>query len=191
MSEALRHAALTLHAMHPDDRQWALHALDGQQRDSLMPLLDELRELGIPQDPTLLSSLSEPDTVRPVPPAGQDGIDLDAMPPDVVIAVLRSEPARYVELLLDLHPWAWRNAWPAARTRAVKPVGQADEPAISLQLGESMVRHTRNACEAYMARSMNGRAQARDSEPAPKSVFAAWTRRWTQRRSLSRAGSSS
>ncbi|MGC7406526.1 hypothetical protein ACPWR0_23275 [Pandoraea pneumonica] len=190
MSEALRHAALTLHAMHPDDRQWALHALDGQQRDALMPLLDELRELGIPQDPTLLSSLSEPDTVRPVPPAGQDGIDLDAMPADVVTAVLRSEPVRYVELLLGLHPWAWRNAWPVAKT-AARSVERAGEQAISPQLGESMVRHTRNACEAYMARGAHGRAQGRDSEPAPKSGFATWTQRWTQRRSRSRAGSAS
>lgn len=51
-----RRAALTLHALHVDDRNWVLSQLGGPQRAELDALLAELTELGIPQDRELVST---------------------------------------------------------------------------------------------------------------------------------------
>jgi hypothetical protein len=50
-----RRAALTLHALHADDRNWVLAQL-GPQRVELDALLAELTELGIPRDPELVNT---------------------------------------------------------------------------------------------------------------------------------------
>lgn len=57
LKNSVYEAALLLHAMQPQDCDWLLAQLDAQQRDALQVLLIELRELGIPQDQTLLSQL--------------------------------------------------------------------------------------------------------------------------------------
>ncbi|QDH60163.1 hypothetical protein [Pandoraea pnomenusa] len=191
MSEALRQAALTLHAMHPDDRQWTLQSLDDRQRDALAPLLDELRELGIPSDPTLLGSLSGAGDARPEPPAGQDGIELDAMPGDVVIAVLKGEPTRYVDLLLRLYPWTWRSAWLSSRVAKASPMVPYTEPQGPSPLNDSIVRHARLACEAHMARMGGATTLASDGGQRPKSLFAVWTQRWFRRGVGARTGRAS
>lgn len=51
-----RRAALTLHALHADDRNWVLSQLGSPQRAELEALLTELTELGIPRDPELVST---------------------------------------------------------------------------------------------------------------------------------------
>ena len=51
-----RRAALTLHALHADDRDWVLSQLSGPQRGELEALLAELSELGIPRDPELVNT---------------------------------------------------------------------------------------------------------------------------------------
>jgi 7-keto-8-aminopelargonate synthetase-like enzyme len=49
-----RLAALTLHAMAQQDRQWVLGRLAQHERQHLESLLVELIELGFPQDPALV-----------------------------------------------------------------------------------------------------------------------------------------
>lgn len=51
-----RRAALTLHALHADDRDWVLGQLGRPQRVELEALLAELTELGIPRDPELVNT---------------------------------------------------------------------------------------------------------------------------------------
>lgn len=51
-----RRAALTLHALHVDDRTWVLAQLGSPQRVELEALLAELTELGIPRDPELVNT---------------------------------------------------------------------------------------------------------------------------------------
>jgi hypothetical protein len=51
-----RRAALTLHALHADDRDWVLSQLGRPQRVELEALLAELTELGIPRDPELVNT---------------------------------------------------------------------------------------------------------------------------------------
>lgn len=50
----LRKAALALHALAHQDRQWLLNALPEAQRAELEPLLNELRELALPPDGDLV-----------------------------------------------------------------------------------------------------------------------------------------
>ena len=56
LTEGLRRAALTLHALAAEDRDWLLRHLPADQGQALEPLLDELRTLGIPQDRSLVQT---------------------------------------------------------------------------------------------------------------------------------------
>ncbi len=53
-SEGLRHAALALHALAPQDKAWLLQQLPDPQVRALAPLLEELQALGIPKDRALV-----------------------------------------------------------------------------------------------------------------------------------------
>jgi hypothetical protein len=54
-----RKAALLLHAMRPRDQRWILDQLDANQRMVLQDLLAELKELGIPAEPSLLDAVAD------------------------------------------------------------------------------------------------------------------------------------
>lgn len=60
-----RRAALTLHALHTEDRDWVLAQLGGPQRAQLEALLAELAELGIPRDADLVSAALAARTSEP------------------------------------------------------------------------------------------------------------------------------
>lgn len=66
-----RRAALTLHALHADDRNWVLSQLGSTERGELETLLSELVELGIPRDSELVDTAlaaSRPDLPAKKPP---------------------------------------------------------------------------------------------------------------------------
>lgn len=67
MNANARQAALLVHAMAPQDRQWLLDALPLEQREPLIKLLDELRDLGIPADPHALESLTSLNSLTKAP----------------------------------------------------------------------------------------------------------------------------
>jgi hypothetical protein len=52
--DAIRRTALVLHALAPADRDWVLGRLPERNRAQVMPCLDELATLGIPQDANLI-----------------------------------------------------------------------------------------------------------------------------------------
>jgi hypothetical protein len=81
-----RRAALTLHALHSEDRDWLLAQLSAPQRDELLALLAELAELGIPSDGDLVSNALA--TTRPM---GQ--------PQPVAKAVLQADSKMLAKLL--------------------------------------------------------------------------------------------
>ena len=63
MQEGRRVAALTVHALCPEDQAWLLAQLSPEDRTELSECLSELRALGVPADPQLLSmakQLAEP-----------------------------------------------------------------------------------------------------------------------------------
>lgn len=70
-TEGLRRAALTLHALTAEDRDWLLRQLPPAHGQALEPLLEELKVLGIPQDQSLVQAalrsrrtMAEPDLAQ-------------------------------------------------------------------------------------------------------------------------------
>ncbi|RAN48430.1 hypothetical protein RB25_11640 [Herbaspirillum rubrisubalbicans] len=104
-------AALLLHALHQDDREWLLMQLPQEQRGSLLALLKELAQLGIPRDPDLLRELppAAPRQSHPVEVASEsESISLLSLVDGQLMAnFLREEPAQLIGQLLLLHPWPW------------------------------------------------------------------------------------
>lgn len=121
----LRHAALALHAMGRADRDWMLSQLGPDERVALRALLDELMQLGVPQDGRLLEAARSGLSASPAPrhdgPAGNASAlaEMDrealiarvaALTPERVVAVLREEPVVFASHLMRIHPWPWKAA---------------------------------------------------------------------------------
>jgi hypothetical protein len=107
VSPALRQAALSLHALCKEDRDWILAYLPAEQASALRPLLIELRELGIPADAGLVGPLL-------AAPASQDASELAGDAPDAgsfsaLARMLESEPAEVAAALLTDETWPWRS----------------------------------------------------------------------------------
>lgn len=109
-----RRAALALHAMHPDDRRSLLQALPPHHRRQLQPLLDELAELGIPADGSLLTAEGAAPTgiveaVAAAPVASPVATDRLLASPNLreLADLLRGEPPGVVQVLLGSRPWSW------------------------------------------------------------------------------------
>lgn len=117
-TEGIKHAALCLHSLGREDRQWLLAQLDDGQRQVIETCLAELRTLGIPAEPSLIreaagqpaadhaessrltSAQAEPDRFSRV----------DRLPASALFSVLAAEPDATVAALVWLHPWSWRPA---------------------------------------------------------------------------------
>jgi hypothetical protein len=102
---AVRRAALTLYAAHPDDREWMIARLRGEDRLELKKMLTELASLGIPRDPEMVrSALRQPSKGAPVSPPSTPhsagflyAADLDAL-----AELLRQETAMVSVFALEL-----------------------------------------------------------------------------------------
>lgn len=133
LQNGMRRAALSLHALTPQDRDWMLQVLPEHQAGALESLLGELRELGIPPGEDLLRDVevsragSEPESkVR----------QLHRCTPEELARILRQEPAALTGTLLAAHCWSWsdellrsldphlaqrlRNRSPSVRTPALQ-----------------------------------------------------------------------
>jgi hypothetical protein len=137
-----RRAALMLHAMQPVDCAWVLRNIPTGQSARLRTLLEELRSLGIPADPSLLTepikaqhksppgeeeksagfenhAAARPDDFRESP--GEHSLDVAHV--DVLLAILKQESAALVARLLSVRAWKWRDgllqAMSAEQRRAV------------------------------------------------------------------------
>lgn len=102
----LRRAALALHALGGDDREWLLQRLPAA-RESLQQLLAELRELDMPADAAVIrAALSEAPAIT-----GSAGLQAAAL-----CLVLQAEPRALQSLLLALLSDAERQSvlaeWP-------------------------------------------------------------------------------
>jgi hypothetical protein len=104
---AVRRAALTLYAAHPDDREWMIARLPSDDRLELEKMLAELASLGMPRDPEMVrSALREPANGAPVTPSSTPhfpafllSAELDAM-----AELLRQETAMVSVFALALMP---------------------------------------------------------------------------------------
>lgn len=135
MSEALdvsagrRRAALTLHALAAQDREWLLEQLPAADRTVLGGLLAELQELGIAADADVIrSALAE---AAPV---------VDSSKAQALAQVLGREGESLRSVLLSLLPAAQRDAvlahWP--HDLEARPVASA-KPAWTPRLQEALL----------------------------------------------------
>ena len=103
-----RKAALLLHAMRPRDQRWILDQLDTGQRMVLQDLLAELKELGIPAEPSLLDAVADR-YAGPSPSMMGDAEAIMQIDPAVLVQVLSQEPAGLIARLLELEAWPWSS----------------------------------------------------------------------------------
>lgn len=114
-----RQAALLLHSLADVDRQWVLSALAVEQQIALRSLLQELHDLGIPDDKQLVASLlpkpratGKLDTASHTQLGGTGGEapDLKELNPKEIQALARllnRESPGFVAKVLHLREWAW------------------------------------------------------------------------------------
>jgi hypothetical protein len=104
-----RQAALCLHGLGPDDRQWLLSHLPERHRSALHALLDELQSLGIPGD-------SDPQQYADdvLHQSGGDALDaaileIEAADPEHIHLLLEGESEAIVTALLAARDWSWKS----------------------------------------------------------------------------------
>ena len=105
---AIRQAALVLHALVTKDRHWMMQRLPGAQRELVRPLLEELAQLGLPADKSLvddvLGRMRTPQSID-----GPVASSLEQASAHEVILLLQDEPDALVGKLLSLQAWAWKD----------------------------------------------------------------------------------
>lgn len=112
-----RKAALLLHSMPSCDQEWLLKQLPVHQAEILLPLLNDLRELGIPADPELLCEVALTPPVNPLPKATHNQARelsveaqiaaLEAADCQLLCRILHDEPAGLIARVLELNAWPW------------------------------------------------------------------------------------
>lgn len=147
--DPLRSAALTLHGLAAEDRGWLLGRLSEAHRALLLPLLEELRSLGIPGDPQLVDEMeSRPEPASPAPEWPQA---LAVAEVATLARVLAREPLALTRSLLAMKPWAWTPQLLAGleetRRRALDdgPAAIAPPPLLQAAILQALQAHC--ACE--------------------------------------------
>ncbi len=164
--EHMQKAALSLHGMHIDDRQWLLERLPEAHRAPLVSMLDELEQLGIPREPMLLEEAEAPAPDAPVHPVVDRLRDQDARR---LCDVLEAEPDAVIIGLVTGAAWPWTNellqALPSTRREAIAAALADTQTAPP---GRAFVALCESALQV-LQQTMNREAEP-DDEPT--------TRRW-------------
>ena len=107
MTDTAKRAALALHALSLEDREWALGRLEHNERALLRDYLAELEDLGFPSD-ALEFALEEH---AEEPAAGVDPVVeiIDSAAPHLVHRIMRDEQLSTLALVMDYYPWRWRD----------------------------------------------------------------------------------
>jgi hypothetical protein len=130
-----RSAALLMHGLSEMDRRWAWSRLEASEQAALGPLLQELRELGVPADAgwvrEVLSVAAPPASPSPAPAARDDArARIAAADAGTVCELLLQEPAALVVRLMALGPWPWADQvlgrLRAQRGAVIEPAGDRE-----------------------------------------------------------------
>lgn len=192
-SDPARHAALLLHAMPPLDRAWALEQLPPPQRVLLTGMLQELQQLGIPQDTALVdqavASMGSPTSLHQTstaPPHARDLpqpqtsllAQLDADGCKALGLLLGKEPAALIARLLALGPWPWEDELlsqlgPAKRRHIEKlritPDSAPGASALPRAILETIEAHLHKALQ-HAASVPSSKAASTGGKRAPRSL---------------------
>lgn len=105
MNTGYRRAALALHGLGPEDKNWILSELPEHDRAALESLLDELGELGfeagVSHDQSALIT-------EPVQPSSRYRVATASV--DQIVAALNGEPAALIAQLIRMERWPWSDA---------------------------------------------------------------------------------
>jgi hypothetical protein len=101
-----RRAALVLHGLPPDDREWMLAQLPGHQAEALRALLHELHGLGVPADAHLMRDA----LARSLHDDAPNVACLARASAGQMHALLRNEPDLLVAAVVSASQWPWRAA---------------------------------------------------------------------------------
>jgi hypothetical protein len=105
----LRQAALVLHGLAQDDRDWLLAQLPEASAEDIRPLLVELQALGVPGDPELIrvALQRKVEEVKALQPGFHA---LAAASVHQMLELLADEPDTLIAIVLSSSNWSWRDA---------------------------------------------------------------------------------
>jgi len=142
----LRRAALTLHALTVDDRNWLLERIDAPARQAMLDLLDELAELGIPSDGSLVEQVLADGKASATAPLASA---LGAHPLAAAWAVLAGEPAALRSLCLAALDERSRQAVLSEARRQGSTLDDATEmPTVAPALRDAVLAGWREAIDS-------------------------------------------
>jgi len=110
MSDAYRQSALLLHGLNEADRQWILAQLDAEQNGQLRDHIDELNQMGMVENRTLVEGLLSRIKGKSANSAERAGSALRHAHPDVVLHMLSKEPTWLIAAVLSIEAWPWRES---------------------------------------------------------------------------------
>ena len=176
-----RRAALLLHTVSADDRDWLLAQLSTDERRLMEPLLTELRELDIPIDRELLADAAGGD-------AGEVG-GLAGADPALVARVLAAEPLDLIARVFALGPWPWSGAVlaalsPVRREQLRDRLTSAKRPAGPRSLLDARLLELVEARVQQSAQEAVSQPRRMTAQPHPGqgvAIVPGWMRRWLAR----------
>jgi hypothetical protein len=180
-----RHAAVLLHAMSTDDREWIMGQLSESHRAQLKPMLAELSDLGIPRQQDLLQQLHDramatvdtAEALNEAPaeaPSSANGRVSRASIPQLKAVFLHESPAFIAAALYGL---------PADRRSAVMAVlapGKAER--VEARLARPVAPALAEAALALVADALKDSAPEPSAAPDKrKPAPTGWTGGWVAR----------
>jgi hypothetical protein len=181
-----RHAAVLLHAMSTDDREWIMDHLSAGHRAQLTPMLSELTDLGIPRQQELLLQLqdraatklgtAEAQKEAPIEvPASPNARAGRASVTQLKTALLQESPAFIAAALFSLPP--------DRRSAVIAALTPAKAERVEARLARPVAPALAEAAVALLADALKDTApEPSDATPnngkhAPRN----WTRGWAAR----------
>lgn len=127
VADPARRAALALHALCDTDRAWMLASMPAAHRRLLEPLLEELRNLGLPRDGALVEGLAAAVAETSGHACAAPASPLTPAQAVHLAAWLEAEPAQVAARLLVACP-GWRTALLGAFAPTTRIVVEREMP---------------------------------------------------------------
>ncbi|MEE8058567.1 MAG: hypothetical protein V3T17_12130 [Pseudomonadales bacterium] len=177
-------AALHLHGLCDDDRHWVLSQLSAEHTHVLKPLLNELVELGIPRESTVLAEIHGAEGL-PIPRPSCPSVDTLLYATTLHLAtVLSNEADEIIAAVLLCHDWPWRenvmNEMPAPRQHRIGQLVRQDLFMMTRRMRDTLLK---GLCVELKALSEAvGIDSEIDSDRRVSSKAKKPARRWSMRR---------
>jgi len=158
-----RRAAVELHALNEEDRQWVLGNLGEQDRTVLAQYLQELKDLGFNEAASLPGmTLAAPSASRTAATRFERVRNASAAD---LFAILEHEPSSLIAQFMALHAWHWSSAFlqlfPAPRRERIR---SAVPPATGVA----------PALREYLIDTVGARLGCNDNRPGPAVTMPVW-----------------